>query len=325
MIERGADAFLDVTANLADAIVSAVSGKRTPAAIRSAINGAARRFGTSKLAAPVQRELLHGAMLGALDASWEADHDRPIAVESFSAMHAASFALGGADTRFASKPMAEAIKSFLQKRAVTREEFDQMQKAAKVRAFTVANAANEEMVKTVKRELIRQIAAGADLDDFGKNAAKRFEQAGWTPSSPSHVETIFRTNTLRAYGEGRARQMLQPDVLAVRPYFQWLGVGDGPPRQRATHAAMHGAVLLASDPFWTRCYPPAGFNCRCRVRSLSAADKTAHSRVETGSGGRFDRMPDEGFASGMSAMFDGDTAPDMPANDPPPPPDKAND
>lgn len=316
MIERGADAFLAVTEKLAEAIVRAVHGKASKRGIESAIGSAARGFGASKLAAPLQRELLHGAMLGALDAAWEADRDQPIAVESFAAMHSARRALGGSgtDTRFAAKPLSEAIKSFLQKQAVTREDYDRMVTTAKVRSFTVANAANEAMVKTVKQELIRQVAAGADLSDFGTHAAQRFEDAGWTPANGSHVETVFRTNVLGSYGQGRVRQMTQPEVLDLRPFWQWLGVGDGPPRQRRTHQAMHGAVLRANDPFWSECYPPAGYNCRCRVRSLSI--KEGAGRVEEGKGGRFSRMPDDGFASGIGTMFAGQSEPDRaPAND----------
>jgi hypothetical protein len=316
LIERGTDATLHVTEQLAEAIVRAVHGKSSKGSIRSAIDGAARRFGARKIAAPIQRELMHGAMLGALDAAWEADHDEAIAVERFTDLHSAVRALAGSgtDTRFSAKPLSEAIKSFLKKDAVTREDFDLMTKAAQRRAFTVAKAANEAMVQTVKQELIRQLAAGADLADFGKHAAARFEAAGWTPANGSHVETVFRTNVLGSYGQGRVRQMTQPDVLDARPFWQILGAGDGPPRQRRTHQAVHGLVLRASDPFWQSAYPPFGHNCRCRTRSLSL--RQGAGKVQEGKGGPFSRLPDEGFASGIGAMFPGESAPDRkPAND----------
>jgi len=317
LIVRGVEDTLSVTGALADAIVRAVSGKTTAAGIQSAIDAAAKRFGTAKLAAPIERELLHGAMLGALDAHYESETDRVVPVESFRSQRAA-FALGITDARFAARPLAEAIRKFLEKDAVTRDVFDEMTDAAKRRAFTVAGAANQEMVRTVKRELLRQIAVGADLADFGKHAAARFESAGWMPANGSHLETVFRSNVLNAYGSGRANQMLQPEVLARRPMWQWLGVQDGPPRQRPTHAAMHGVVLLASDPFWQRCYPPAGFNCRCRCRSLSI--KQGASMVQDGS--RFTQVPDAGFASGLGQLL---ASPSVPANDPPPERERAND
>lgn len=301
MVERGVDETLAATSALADAIVSAVRGKTTAASIRSAIDGAADRFGTRRIEAPVRRELLQGSMLGALDSWYEGDNDVQVRVESFGALHAHPRLLAQTDTQFAARPLAEAIKRFLEKEAVTRDVFDQMEDAARKRAFTVANAASEEMVRTVKRELVRQIAVGADLAEFGRHAAERFESAGWTPANPSHVETVFRTNVVGAYNGGRARQMTQPEVLELRPFWQWLGAGDGPPRQRATHRAMHGIVLRANDPFWLRCYPPAGYNCRCRVRSLSLTQGAP--LVQEGKGGIFNRMPDEGFTSGIDQLL----------------------
>lgn len=298
MVERGTEGLLSVTGALADAIVKAVSGKSSASSIKSAIDGAASRFGARRLETPIHRELMHGAMLGALDASWEAETDRPIAVESFSALHTPR-TLIGTDTRFAARPLADAIRAFLDKEAVTREVFDEMEAAAKRRAFTVANAANEEMVRTVKRELARQLATGADLADFGKHAAARFESAGWTPANPSHVETVFRTNVLGAYNGGRFRQMTQPEVLEDRPYWQILTVNDGPPRQRPTHRAVHGVVLRWNDPFWREAAPPFGYACRCRSRSLSHQQGSRLVR----DGASIRGLPDPGFASGLDLLL----------------------
>jgi hypothetical protein len=272
LVVRGVEATLVVTEKLAGAIVRAVSGKSNAKAIEAAIKSAAKGFGTSKLAAPIERELLHGAMLGAADSWFETETGSPVKVETFATLHGSTGKLLedlhrmvlsdrtflASDTGFAGRPLKEAINAFLKKKAVTRDAFDAMEKEAQRRAFTVAGMANDAMVSTVKRELIRQVAVGADLREFGKHAAKRFEAAGWVPANPSHVETVFRTNVLGAYNGGRVRQMAQPEVLAVRPYWQSLPVGDGPPRQRPTHRMF---VLLASDPFWQDASPPYGYNC----------------------------------------------------------------
>jgi hypothetical protein len=259
MVVRGVSETLAVTAALAEAIVAAVRGKTTASAITSAINGSAKRFGTGKIEKPIGRELMHGALLGALDAWHESETDRFVPVESFAAPRRGYLLAGfGGDTRFSARPLADAIKAFLEKKAVTREVFDEMEKAAQRRAFTVAKAANEAMVRVVKQELVRQLAAGADLADFGKHAAARFESAGWTPANPSHVETVFRTNVIGAYSSGRVRQMTQPEVLDLRPFWQSMPIGDGPPRQRKTHREF---VLRATDPFWQTAAPPYGYNC----------------------------------------------------------------
>lgn len=317
MVQRGVEDTLSVTGALAAAIVEAVTGETSARAIKSAIDGAAKRFGTAKIAKPIERELMHGALLGALDAWHESETDRFVPVESFA--RRGQPILLGPDTQFAARPLADAIKRFLEKKAVTRDVFDQMEKSAQRRAFTVAGAANDEMVRTVKRELVRQVAVGADLAEFGRHAAERFESAGWTPANPSHVETVFRTNVLGAYNGGRIRQMTQPEVLDLRPFWESVPVGDGPPRQRKTH---RGFVLRAADPFWQSASPPYGYNCRCRLRSLSI--KQGAGRVQEGTS--IHGLPDFGFASGIGSLFEGGTVPSTaPANDPPPEHERAND
>lgn len=294
-VDRGVSTMSKATAALAAEIVQAVGGKTDPKAIRAAIERTAKRFSDDKLAEPVRRELLQTGMLGALDSAFEIEEETTIAPETFRA-------LIDKDRRFAARPLHEAIAQFLKRKVVTRAEFDSLEDAAKRRAFTVANAANREMVRTVKRELIRQVALGADFADFGKAAAKRFEQAGWTPANASHVETIFRTNVLNAYNGGRVRQMSQPEIVDVRPYWQIMTVNDGPPRQRRAHQAVHGFVLVANDPFWQTAAPPFGYNCRCRLRSLSPRQLSRGSaRLVEGS--RIRGLPDPGFTSGRGVLL----------------------
>jgi SPP1 gp7 family putative phage head morphogenesis protein len=306
IVEHGITHGARATGDFAAFLVEAVTGKSTARGIRAAIDAAAKRYGYDEIAETVEPELLHGCMLGALDADFEMEENTTIEVESFAALHAMILARKGfelvdpvRDTSFASRPMEQAINEFLKREVVTEAEFASMEAAAKRRAFTVARMANKEMVRTVKRELVRQLAVGADLREFGKHAAARFQSAGWTPANPSHVETIFRTNVMNAYSGGRVRQMSQPEVLEARPFWQILTVNDGPPRQRKEHRAVHGVVLRANDPFWRKAMAPFGYNCRCRVRSLSI--KQGAPKVMEGTSIR--DLPDAGFASGIDTLL----------------------
>ena len=313
LIVRGVGRTLDATAGFVDDIVRAVRGKSSAKAIQSTLKGLKRSAPVRKVSSPIRRELLHGSMLGALDAEWEGEEDEAIAPEAF-AREPAPHQLVKADPSFAGKTLEEAIRAFLKREPVTRETFDSMEKAAQRRAFTVAKAATEAMVETVQLELARQVAKGADLADFGKAAAKRLEAAGWTPENPSHLETVFRTNVLGSYGGGRAQQMTQPAVVTRRPFWQVLGIGDS--RQRPTHAKVNGLVLAATDPFWVEAFPPFGFNCRCRCRSLSV--EQGAGKVQEGKNFlRF--VPDDGFASGLgqAALAAGPLSVPTPSEPPP--------
>jgi len=297
-VQRGVRETLGETEAFGEALARAVEGKTSAKAINAALKAAAKRYPTRRIAEPVERELLHGGMLGALDSDFEAREGTQIAVESFAALHAALLLARGTDRGFANRPLKDAIERFLQREPLTREVFDEMEAAAKRKAFTVANAASKAMVQTVQRELARQVEQGADLRDFSRHAAERLEAAGWTPSNGSHVETVFRTNVLNTYNGGRARQMRQDSVIDLRPFWQILGVKDS--RQRQNHRAVHGVILPATDPFWLEAYPPFGFNCRCRTRSLSIAQGASHVQE----GKNFLRyVPDPGFDSGLDQVL----------------------
>jgi Phage Mu protein F like protein len=78
---------------------------------------------------------------------------------------------------------------------------------------------------------------------------------------------IYQQNIRQAYNAGRYAQMIQPDVMKLRPYWQWRHGGSEAPR--LTHLALDGKVFPADSlPF----FPPAGFNCSCSIFSLSERD-----------------------------------------------------
>lgn len=298
LVDRGVVKTVAITGAFAELLVDAVDGKTDGKAIAAALTRAGKRFSGARIAKPLESEFLHGQMLGALDADWEAENAKTIKPASFSALYGPTL-LKLRDTRFAERPLVEAIRVFQDREAVTPKVFASMTKAAKRRAFTIANATSKAMVTTAKRALASQLARGADLRNFREVLERRLESAGWVPANASHVETIFRTNVMASYGGGRAKQMLQPDVLEARPYWQIVTVNDGPPRQRKTHQAVHLVVLRADDPFWRTCYPPFGFNCRCRVRSLG--EREGAELVVSGSS--IKNLPDPGFTSGIGPLL----------------------
>jgi SPP1 gp7 family putative phage head morphogenesis protein len=250
-------------------------------------------------------------MAGALDSLEEREKDEP---EPMQARAMARTILARADVPFTQQPFAAAIDAFAKRNIVPRATFDALSAAAKQKAFTVAGLATEELLGDAHAELDRQLKAspehtfkdpatgkwvykGPNLREFRKFTEQRLESAGWTPSNPSHVETIFRTNIASAYSTGRVAEMTQPAVLKLRPYWQIQGVRDD--RQRPTHKAAFGVVLPADHPFWRIAFPPFGYNCRCRVISRSQKWVDANGGVSSPPTG----LPDPGFASGTNQLI----------------------
>jgi hypothetical protein len=104
---------------------------------------------------------------------------------------------------------------------------------------------------------------------------------------------------MTAYGETRRAVMSSPKVVEKRPYWMWVAVTtDG--RARKTHAAANGLVVRADDPMWQRVRCPAGHQCRCLIRNLTAEQAEARGGIVTGDHPAFAALPDEGF--GLSAV-----------------------
>lgn len=308
IMDKGSTEAAKATGDWVDAIVAACDGE-TPIVISRQITESIKATELNAFVTPTHEALVHGMMLGALDSAFEADTensiDAPIyeppaaelaSYESYYHLATGQRSITYRILGFSSKPYEEALNEFLGKKVITRRSFDALSDKAKLRAFTMAGTSKISILKTAQRELARQVAIGADLRNFRQVVKERLESAGWTPSSKSHVETIFRTNVANTYQAGHWEHRMRPSVLKARPYSQVVTANDGQPRQRAAHQALHLRVLLANDPAFKTACPPFGYNCRCRLRTLPSS---YDGPVDTGLPG----VPDKGFSSGVPSLI----------------------
>jgi uncharacterized protein with gpF-like domain len=63
-------------------------------------------------------------------------------------------------------------------------------------------------------------------------------------------------------------------------------------RTRPAHAAMNGKIFRFDDPIWQTCWPPNGYNCRCRVRALTEDDIKAKDLAPSSSGDHLSKFED---------------------------------
>lgn len=301
IVDDGVVASAVVTGGWATTIADAIPQTDSALRIRAAIDAVERQLDVDELASVQGDGFVHGVMLGSLDASYELDTENAVEPAEFTA-HDDVLLLTEPMPGFASMPYEAALREFLGLKPLTKRAFTKLDALARGRAFTVAGASRESIVRTVQRELARQVARGADLRDFRDRVVPRLERAGWTPKNPSHVENVFRTNVMKTYSAGRVEFNMKPAVLKARPVWTWRGVQDGPPRQRDSHRKAHGYSMLAANPEWARIYPPAGWQCRCRIlaMSLKRAGKLVDSIVGAVSPLR---LVDSGFSAGVPALL----------------------
>lgn len=197
----------------------------------------------------------------------------------------------------------EAVKYFGDKLPITSSEFHRLSEEYKTLAFTVSGYTQAGVLKKFHDELLKAIDDGLTMKDFKNSMNDFLERRGYEGLTNFQADNIFRTNVQTAYQVGHYKQMADPDVMKLRPYWQYDAVGDQ--RTRPSHLAMDGRVFRADDPIWNTWYPPNGFRCRCSIVTLSERQVRERGlKVETEMptaaevGGRYvNILPDPQFSS----------------------------
>lgn len=193
------------------------------------------------------------------------------------------------DLSFAFKlPPEKAIAYFKSKGyAFSWDWWDTWEKAH-AKAFTVAKAMRMDVLQDIRDMVSKALDEGITFAQFRKELEPRLKAKGWWGrkivgdgagaktvqlGSPYRLQTIFRANTQTAFMAGRYRALMEN--TGDRPYWQYVAVLDS--RTRPSHRRLHGKIFRYDDPFWESFFPPNGWNCRCRVRALSAKDMQERS------------------------------------------------
>lgn len=204
----------------------------------------------------------------------------------------------------------EAVAYFRSKGYAITFNWEAMAAEAHARAFTVAKVTQLDVLQSIRGELDRALAEGLTFRDFQRNLEPRLKALGWwgqrvverpdgtaqvvNVTSPHRLQTIYRTNLQSAYMAGRYRDFLAN--VKARPFWQYVAVMDN--RTRPSHAALNGKIFRHDDPIWRTCWPPNGYNCRCRVRALSQKDLERKGLAVSESGEDLSSFEDEDPSTG---------------------------
>jgi hypothetical protein len=298
IVDRGVARTAELLVGFGAEIARSIPNTTSPIRIRQALDAAAVGQ-LDDVADQIAQSLMHAVMLGALDNAHEVETNDQIKPAVFVEIGSPDFLL--AVSGFGAYDYQTAVDRFLAAKPLTRKVFDALGHKARLRAFTVAGAAKRSIVRTVQRELARQVARGASLEHFAERVVPRLKAAGWMPKNPSHIENVFRTNIQKAYSAGKVEHAMKPSVLKARPVWTWQGVQDGPPRQRDSHNKAHGLSMMATNREWMKIYAPAGWNCRCTVRTSKAGTPVVPSILAI-----VPDLVDKGFTAGIASLISPD-------------------
>jgi SPP1 gp7 family putative phage head morphogenesis protein len=217
-------------------------------------------------------------------------------------------------------PAKEAVAYLSRKGYAITWSWDDLVADAHQQAFTVAKATSLAILKDIRTELERAQADGVPKETFIKRLEPILQSRGWwgkreleNPEtgelekvqlgSAYRLENIYRTNIQSAYQAGRFKE--QTRNRARRPFGQYVAVGDR--RSRPSHLRLNGKVLPLDSPFWRSNYPPNGYGCRCRVRTLSEREvKREGLQIATDDPDVTGFVPDKGFSGGVASAWEPD-------------------
>lgn len=177
-------------------------------------------------------------------------------------------------------PPEKAIEYFRQKGYAISWSWLEVWQEAQAQAFTVAGVMKMDVLQDIRQAVDSALANGQTYADFEKALIPTLQRRGWWGKNaqtntetgemagkgltPWRLQTIYQTNLQTAYQAGRYKAFM--GMVEDRPFWQYTAVMDR--RTRPSHAALNGLVFRADDPIWQSFYPPNGYNCRCRVRTL---------------------------------------------------------
>lgn len=160
----------------------------------------------------------------------------------------------------------EAIEAFRRRVPLTEEEFAALEEAEQEFGFTVAGVAQADVVAAVYEAIDRAVSTGTTFEDFKDEIGASLSEA-WGGESPSRLETVFRTNVMSSYNDGRYKVMTSAVVKEARPYWRADVIDDS--RTSDICEDLIDVILPADDPFWSTHQPPLHPNCRSHLTPLS--------------------------------------------------------
>lgn len=165
----------------------------------------------------------------------------------------------------------QAVEHFQQKVPMATRAWDDIQTGQHARAFVVAGAARDDLLKDLFEAVDAAISQGETLEDFRARFRPLMERQGWLRRTGFDTEggfawrtrTIYQTNVRTAYMAGRYQQ------LQSYPYWRYKHNSVENPREQ--HQRWDGLILARNDPWWMIHWPPNGWGCRCSVFGVSEA------------------------------------------------------
>ncbi len=173
----------------------------------------------------------------------------------------------------------EQLDFFKAKLNLPSERWDDIKRSAHDRAFIVAGAAKADLLNDLHAAVEKSIQGGS-IGEFRKDFAAAVQKSGWSgwtgegtkAGEAWRTRVIYQTNMATSYAAGRWKQLNDPELLKVRPYWRYIH-SDGVMHPRPMHLAWNGLTLPADHAFFKTHFAPNGWGCHCSIQAVRAPAK----------------------------------------------------
>jgi SPP1 gp7 family putative phage head morphogenesis protein len=167
------------------------------------------------------------------------------------------------------------------------------------RVYQLMRDAGSKIDATTRATVANLIASNEPIGRGVQILQATLNKLGVGDHSQAQLETIYRTETARAYHSGRRQMDLRRwgDIWG----FRYVTMRDD--RVRPTHASWEGTVLKKGNRFWKTHYPPCGFRCRCQVVTIYKTPGYKPREVPPGKINGQVAPADEGFRDNWDASL----------------------
>ena len=142
----------------------------------------------------------------------------------------------------------------------------------------------QSAIKKVNETIINQNLFSLPRQEAVKEIEKAM--AGWSKAT---AETIYRTQTAKAYSAGRWRQLQNPRIKQFTPAAKFIATLDA--NVRDDHKRLHGLIFSVNNPVWREISPPIYYNCRCHFTLLNKFQLKQMGRIDGQGNVIEDRVP----------------------------------
>jgi len=197
-------------------------------------------------------------------------------------------------------PFLEAVRSLVQRTPFLSRVWSSVRQAWSAEGRAIAVRTANIVSLRVREDMVSAMRRGATPDDASAQILKSLRESD-SSITRAYADTVFRTNTARAYSDGRKAQALRPGVRRAAPGWRFDATNDD--AVRVNHFAGEGVIAHVDDPIWETHTPPLGFNCRCAIEvvpldelvRLGIADRNGNMIQTFDASSRIGWRPDIGF------------------------------